>query len=532
MMNAAMSRNGTADGLPVGQNGAASFYPWLFGILLIATALRLIFFHGMMGSDDLVYFTRAAEIASGVWSSADYNGSLRYGFNIPAGLSLYLFGANVFAANLFSLLCSLGEIVLVGYYARRYWGARAGLFAALILSVIPLHVAAATSIHTDPIAAFFITASFVAFWRATESGSRLGFFATGLLVGFVFWVKELIIVYVAVFLLYALIERRWDWRWLYVLLGGLVMLAGHLVLMWAIAGDPFHGFKVYFMQIDRDFVGGAKESGAFYYFRYMFLDFRHTWLVPYLALAGVAGILLRRTARQSADNRFLLVWLAGLLALFSFTPISMAPFQFITKQSNYLNLFFAPLAVAAAVFFAGRSRAWTVPILAVTIAGGVALAALGQQDLRKFVANSKAVARFAAEHPDAVIYGSVNNRNVASFYALLQPEPAGRVELLRDLKPQQDAGGKSVYVVIDGETAHWGKAATGTTEPKSCWQLVKTLTPEDYGLGRTVVQAIVWTTRLIPGRFGTKVSRPFQALLSPSPAKLYTAPATDPWCNG
>jgi hypothetical protein len=353
-----------------------------------------------------------------------------------------------------------------------------------------------------------------------------------LLVGFVFWVKELIIVYVAVFLLYALVERRWDWKWLYVVLGGLVALFGHLGLMWAIAGDPFHGFKVYFMQIDRDFVGGGKESGAFYYFRYLFLDLRHTWLVAYLALASVIGILLRRKSRLRADDRFLVIWLLGMLAVFSFTPISLVPFQIITKQSNYLNLFFAPLAVAAAVLLSRHSRAWTVPVLAVTIAGGVALAALGQQDLRKFVANSKAVAAFAREHPEVVIYGSVNNRNVASFYAMLLPEPAGRVELLHVLKPQPGAGGQRVYVVIDGETAGWGKAATGITEPKPCWRLLKTLEPQDFGFGRIVVQAVVWATSLIPGHLGTAVTRPVQALLSPAPAKLYTAPASDPWCNG
>ena len=500
-------------------------------VLLSAAGLRLIFFHGVMGSDDLVYFTRAAEIASGVWSSADYNGSLRYGFNLPAGLFVYLFGANIFAANLFSLLCSLGEIALVGFFAWRHWGVRAGLLAALILSVTPLHVAAATTIHADPIAAFFITASFIAFWQATESGSRLGFFATGLLVGFVFWVKELIIVYVAVFFLYALVERRWDWKWLYGILGGLVMLFGNLALMWAITGDPFHGFKIVFMEISQGFIGGHKESGAFYYFPYLFFDLRHTWLVAYLALAGVAGILLRRSSRPRAEDRFLVIWLLGMLAVFSFTPISLDPFQFITKQSNYLNLFLAPLAVAAGVFLAQCARSWTVAVLAVTIVGGVLLAALGQQDLRKFVANSKAVTQFAREHPEAVIYGSVNNRNVAWFFARLQPGPTGRIELLRDLKPQPGAGGQTVYVVIDGETTGWGVDAMGITEPKPCWQPVKTLEPQGFGAGRTVTEAIVRVIRLIPGRLGTTVVRPFQALLAPAPAKLYTAPAADPWCN-
>ena len=444
---------------------------------------------------------------------------------------VYLFGPNIFAANLFSLICSLGEIALVGYFAGRYWGTRTGVIAALILSVMPLHVGAATAIHTDPIAAFAITASFIAFWRATESNSRIGFFATGLIIGFVFWVKELIVVYVAVFLLYALIERRWDWKWLFIIFGGLVLLLGHLILMWVIAGDPFHGFKVYFMQIDRDFVGGGKESAAFYYFYYLFIDIRHNWLVPYLAFAGVIVMLMRRQGRQSEDNRFLVIWLVGSLVVYSFTPISLDPFQLITKQSNYLNLFFAPLSVAAAVFLAPLMRRWTMPVMGITVFGGIMLAALGQQDLRKFVANSKAVAQFAREHPEAIVFASVNNRNVTSFVNLLEPGPAARLELLHGLTPQSGEGGQMVFVVIDGETAHWNASVTDTAEPKRCWRPVKVLEPQGFGFGYDVVEAIVWSIQLLPGHLGDAVAKPFANLLSVRPATVYALPTFNPLCS-
>ena len=530
-MNTAIYITKTGTEAGTAQMDRRAFWLWLIGILLIALALRLLFFRGMMGSDDAIYFERALQIAGGEWSSADYNGALRYGFNIPAGLFIYIFGANIFAANLFSLMCSLGEIALIGCFARRYWGPRVGLMAALILASMPLHVSAATTIHADPIAAFFITASFICFWRATETGSALGFFMTGLLIGFVFWVKELIIIYAVVFLIYALIERRFDWKWSYVIAGGLVMLFGHLALIWAIAGDPFHSFKIYLMQIDRDFIGGGKETEALYYFYYLFFDLRHNSVVPYLALAGIIGILAQKQFRENASNRFLATWLIGLLAVFSFTPISLDPFQLITKQSNYLNLYFAPLALVAAIFLARLSWRWALPILATIFISGSLLAALGQQDLRKFVANSKAVAQFAQDHPGATIYTDVNNRNITSFYAMLQDEPQAKVKLLRDLESQPESTEQTVFIVIDKETNHWGAAASHIYEPKPCWQLVKTLEPQGYGFGQPVTKAIIWFIRLIPGQMGHAYAAPFEDLLVPQPATVYRALAADPWCT-
>src|SRR5215467_13068169 len=68
----------------------------LFALLVFSAMLRVASFNGPLGSDDVVYLGRAVEISNGVWSSANYNGSLRYGFNIPAGFIIYLLGLSAF----------------------------------------------------------------------------------------------------------------------------------------------------------------------------------------------------------------------------------------------------------------------------------------------------------------------------------------------------------------------------------------------------------------------------------------------------
>jgi hypothetical protein len=84
---------------------------------LLALVVRLVIYNGAFGSDDLTYFQRAAELARGEWTSANYNGALRYGFNLPVAGFIALFGESLFVANLWPLACSLIEISAVYIFA-------------------------------------------------------------------------------------------------------------------------------------------------------------------------------------------------------------------------------------------------------------------------------------------------------------------------------------------------------------------------------------------------------------------------------
>ena len=130
-------------------------------ILLLALLVRLVTYNGAFGSDDLTYFDRALQLARGDWSSANYNGALRYGFNLPAAAFIALFGESLFVANLWPLACSLIEIGAVFVFAKAVMHRRAGIFAALLLATAPLHIAVATRIHADAVVSMFTTVSFV-----------------------------------------------------------------------------------------------------------------------------------------------------------------------------------------------------------------------------------------------------------------------------------------------------------------------------------------------------------------------------------
>lgn len=502
----------------------------LLAILALAVLLRQLFFGGPIGSDDVVYLGRTIDVGEGIWGPAYYNGGLRYGYNLPSGALWALFGPSMQSANLFSLLSSLLEIALVYFFAMKLWGLRAAWIAALIMALLPLHISVATSIHADPAAALFISLSVVVFYFAEQTKSRGLYFLCGLSIGYVFWVKELIIVYILMFALYALINWRWSNLWFFVGFGGLVMLLGHFAIMWAIAGDPFHGFRVYFMQISRDFIGGTKETEPFYYFRYLLLDVRHTGLLGSLAALAAVVALARFRSRLDPGVAFVLWWAAGLLVVFSFTPISLAPFQFITKQSNYLNLFFAPLTLLAAWLLSQWSLRWCLAALLPLVALSIVLAGLKQQDTRAFVSNGRAVIAFAQANPEAEVYASVNNRNMSTFYTRLG-EPLPTVRTLGELTSRHEADVR-IFAVLDPVTQGWSPSDVDLEAVPACWTHHGNLTPTGFGLGQYVAIAAVSVIDFVPAAIGDKIAGPFQALLFPEPAQVYAVPADDPWCEG
>ncbi|MEO8026054.1 MAG: glycosyltransferase family 39 protein [Bryobacteraceae bacterium] len=506
----------------------------------MAALVRLAFWNGPFGSDDLVYLDRAIEISRSVWSSSNYNGALRYGFNIPAGMFVRAFGISDVTVNLWPLVCSLGEIVVVYAVAHAAFGSRAALFSSIVLAFTPLHVAVATRIHADPVVSFFLSLSFALLFFAERTRSTRLYWLTGMAMGAVFWTKELAVATLLAFAAYPAVVRRLDVRWCYVVAGGVAMLAGHLLLMTAIAGDPFHVFKVVLDATNRSFVQeGLGEDGAWYYFRYLFIDIRHTWLAPLLALVAIAYLVRHPVPRSNAEpaSRYIIFWLVSLVCVLSFLPVSLSPLRLAMKQSNYLTLFLAPIAILAGFVIARIPRPIGHGLLAVTATGGLVLAAMEQQAYRVFTSNSKAIATFAQEHPGAVIYGSVNNANIARVVSSMTGDRAlrTRVRVLseadnRDSNPDP-AASTEIFAAIDRETMAWGKGALVMEKAPNCWTSAQPIVPTGFGLGRDVSVGLRDVAGKLPGSIGARAALVLGRLADPAPAELYRVDGPFLWCK-
>lgn len=506
----------------------------LICILVVALITRLFFFNGPFGSDDLVYLTRSIEIAEGEWTSADYNGALRYGYNIPAGFFIYLFGLNVFTANAWPLLCSLIEIAAVFLFARRFIGPKAARLSALFLAFMPLHVAVATRLHADPVVSAFLTLSFVSFYAAERTSSKMLYLTTGVLLGCVYWTKELVAVTFFAFLFYPLMIKKIKADWRYLAYGGIMMLLAHFAFMYCLAGDPLHAMKTVLGQLRQGFIGASQgEDSAWYYFKYLFLDIKHTWLAPVIALFSLRFVNGGRANSETGAIRFCLFWLASLLAVLSFFPVSLAPLKFTMKQSNYITLFLAPVALLAGAVAARLPEKASYCLALVVVFGGFVLAGFEQLAYQVFTANSRGLLAFSERYPGSDMYASANNERIACIQLILKDGncAANPVHGYREAPPvSENSGGKSVlpvFAVIDRENLGWANSDVKLSRAPSCWREAATLTPAQMGNGRFILDVVLTATAFLSQNLTSRL----EALKKPKTAEIYRADLDDFWCG-
>lgn len=519
--------------------GAAIPFAWsgLGAIVLLALLLRTVFFTGFFGSDELTYTQVALDIADGRWESADYIGALRYGINLPNAFFMKLFGASEFSANLWSLLCSVGEVALVYVFAYRLWGTRAALLCSIVIALLPMHVHFGGRLLADAPLAFFITLSFLLFWIGEQRQGAAWLFGAGLAAGGVFWIKEVAVIYWVVFAIYALAHRRWNIKWLWMGLGAMLMVGLNCVLLWAITGDPLHIFNVIRIVTDKYVHVYKVESSPLYYFGHLFVDIKHFWIMPYLALGG-AAVWAAHTLRQRAGYKstgYVVLWALGLFSVFSFTPISFAPLTLIAKQSNYMLIFAAPFCMLAGYALARLSGLWLAAVLSVLVGGSVLLAALQQQVIHAFTANSKATVAFAQVHAGLPVYGMTNAFRAASYQRLFAARdsvaPIRSLSRLDDdlddlQRAPTDAAGFVAYAVLDVATMGWSRSSEirHVDDRPKCWVPVAQLEPTGFGQGRKIVAAFVGLARWAPATFGSPIRARMNALYRPAPAYGYGIP--------
>ena len=96
--------------------------------------LAWLFFSEALGTDEIVYLTRAQHILHWEYPQAVYIGAMRDGINIFLAASIFLFGTGIGGASGLFFACSLGQVVLAFGFAYSLWGRRAAIWAALVMA--------------------------------------------------------------------------------------------------------------------------------------------------------------------------------------------------------------------------------------------------------------------------------------------------------------------------------------------------------------------------------------------------------------
>src|ERR1700757_3507736 len=156
---------------------------WIFiGAL---TLIRL----SMLGSTDLSF----DEAHYWMWSErlAPAYFSKGPGIAFAMRASTAVFGANEFGVRFFSPLLAAATSLLLFYFARRLFGATAGLWAVIALNATPIFNIGAILMTIDALSVFFWMAAMFTFWLAVEKSPSWPWYwpITGLLIGLGFLSK-------------------------------------------------------------------------------------------------------------------------------------------------------------------------------------------------------------------------------------------------------------------------------------------------------------------------------------------------------
>src|SRR5262245_12554132 len=156
---------------------------WLFVAAL--TAIRF----SLLASTDLSFDEAHYWMWSERLAPAYFSKGPGIAFVIRA--STAVFGANEFGVRFFSPVLAAATSLLLFYFARRLFGATAGLWAVIALNATPIFNIGAVVMTIDALSIFFWIAAMFTFWLAVEKSPRLSWYwpLTGLLIGLGFLCK-------------------------------------------------------------------------------------------------------------------------------------------------------------------------------------------------------------------------------------------------------------------------------------------------------------------------------------------------------
>ncbi|MDD5583476.1 MAG: glycosyltransferase family 39 protein [Candidatus Omnitrophica bacterium] len=219
-------------------------------ILAFAFFLRLFFFVGCIGSDDIVHSYSAYKIMLGDWSFREGIGNpiaaLRLGMTLPVALLFTLFGISEVTSVLFPLLCSLSGILLIFYFGKILINEKVGFIAAFLLALEPNNIINATVLLPDLPLSFFQAVTVFLFLRADTSPkdkkTPFMFFISGLGIGYCWLVKETglqIGILLALYVFYKIYTRSFKKEYWMILLGLSTIIITESFLFYTVSGTPF-----------------------------------------------------------------------------------------------------------------------------------------------------------------------------------------------------------------------------------------------------------------------------------------------------
>lgn len=331
----------------------------LAAILGLAVELRLIFYQGVIHTDDIFYSHLARGLAEGVSPFAqpllDQSSVLRIALYGPVALLYRLFGANDVTTLAWPFACSLLSIIGAYVIGRIVCNATSGLFAAFLLAILPTSVAASTALLGDgPLAMWCVGTVLLLLVSNRTNGRQRAGALVGSLACFVLGVltKPLILLLLPFIVFYLLARLRRS----FVTIAGLV----------AVAVVATAAYVLYFglarPGIRPDFVMSAQRlalTATDVWQKLVATVPEFSWIAPLWIVAVVALIAWRRRESGVILSWLGLTFLYGELGTRTLTVYTPIVWYDGNTPARHLLLFAVPVMILTGIYLAQGVRDWT-----------------------------------------------------------------------------------------------------------------------------------------------------------------------------
>ena len=236
---------------------------------------------------------------------------------LPYLLSVFYFFRLDFLISLFIPLIGALSTTLIFILGKKLFNEKVGLYSAVFLAVLPLHVTYSAKILTDVLFTFFVLLTFISFWKGYEEENKKHKVLFGFFLALTLLSRYTALWIIPIFLIYFLIRDKSlkflkdKYLWSSI---GIFFLT---LIPWFIYGfftynNPFggfiHGFKA------SAYWGGLQSWYFFFnHWGYMFS------IIGFIFIAGLIYILYKKEFLKK-EIYLLLIWFALFLGMAIYMP--------------------------------------------------------------------------------------------------------------------------------------------------------------------------------------------------------------------
>lgn len=496
---------------------------WIALVLAGSLTIRLSFFGGLLGWDDVQYSEAARRFAAGEYVQSTQFG-LRYPLILPLAVCQVLFGINEAALFVTPLVYSLAGHLVIYALGVLYGGQRVGLAAAALLAIFPMDVLLATDLHADLPMSVFMAATVYCVKRGETAGEGawMWFLLAGLALGLTQMSKEVGLVLGAVLIARLAWCRCWRPAYGWLGVGFAAVLLGEVAWYAALTGQPLFPFSGDAVALHTRHMQRVTPSyGWMLVYPAMLLNPLH---VRFGHFAGyfylVAAATIWGLSRRDRSVGELALWWGTILTLLNFAPLD-AGFErpLYIHFARTLHPVFVPGILAAAYWlvhgFRGR-RVWQGALL-IGLVPIVLWALWGQRfDHRQWASVARQVAAVIANEPAGTLVAA-DPLNTGALRILL-PERREQAITASDatVRDRPESGRLLVLhdpVLLDSAVAHGYDAPAWLLHPLPRWiRLAEFTRPRRVSLRE-------WLRSILPHGVGQEPAG--RNGLPPEPASLW-----------